>query len=1202
MFRHVFAFEWHYRLRQPTLYVFSALFFFLTFMATSTDSVQIGGGIGNVARNAPFIIARTVTGMGLFGVIFLTILMATSVARDGSLGTREILYSTPLRKLPFLCGRFGASVLLSALSVAGAVLGIALASLMPYQDPEQIQAFSLVPYLYTVAFFVLPNCFLAGAIFFSVSALSGRAMATYVAMIGFFAFYGFSYAFMGDLENETLATLIDPFGLSAFDLTTRYWTIAERNTLLPPMTGALLLNRVVWMGVGAALFAFTLLRFRMDLEQGGRGKTSTPEQGTAPTAAPVVQTGPLPRIAPRFHGESPIYQWATLASFEIRAVLRSVPFIIVMLFGLLNLTGILISEMDGRDLYPVTHKMLAYIAGGFDVFLLILIVFYAAELVWRERRHKFHEIQGALPVPAGVLLAAKFSALLAVILVGLTLALGVTVGYQLFKGYTNLEPWLYFRGLYLIGFSEWILLAALAFFTQVIGRNRYLGFFLMLVYFLANTFLPEVGVEHKMFFYRLTPRFIYSDMNGYGHFASAVFWYRLAWLCLAGLLWLLSVRLWPRSTELALRTAATTLRHSWRPRQTVAVLVAVCCFATTAGWVFYNTNILNEFRSSKRDQEMQAGYEQQFRQYLELPRPRITAVQTEVDFYPAERAVRIRGTYQLVNPDSSAVEQLHLTLKPELVVHSLDVPGQTDFAGALVSNDPETGYRIHDLDQPVAPGDSLELEFELSLDLEGFVNNDANPEIVANGSFINNLDYFPRIGYLPSMELEDPVDRRKQGLEGEWHLPAPDDPRGLHTSFTDDGDWITLDAVVSTSKDQVAIASGQLVREWEQGDRLFFHYQVTEPINNFYAFLSGRYDVTVDTWNDVDIEIYHHPDHTFNVHRMIESIQETLAYGSTHFSPYPHRQMRIIEFPRYRRFAQSFPNTVPFSEAADFIVDLRDEDNIDMVYYITAHEVAHQWWGNLLSPAMVRGAQMISESLAQYTSLMVMEQDVGPERMHKFLAYELNKYLEGRGRSRVNEVPLVATEMQPWIYYNKGSLVFYALRDYLGEEAVNNALRRFLASGQQQGPPYPVAADLVTELRAETPPRYAYLIEDLFETITLYDNRAEEVAWVENPAGGYDVTVRYTSRKFRADGTGVESEIEHSDWIEIGVYGEGAGGEDRPLYLEKLQLVGGEGSVQIHVDQEPVRGGIDPRNLLIDRVADDNLKKAVRGDAQVASK
>jgi len=554
-FNHVFSFELKYRLRQPAFYVFSALFFCLTFTATSTDSVQIGGGIGNVARNAPYIIARTINAMGLFTVVLITIFMSTVVSRDKDLGVREILYSTPLQKFPLLMGRFTATTILAVFSASFAALGLLLASLMPYQTPEHIQAFSVLPYLYVIFILVLPNCLMAGALFFSVSILTGRAMATYVAMVAFFALYGFAFAFLGDLQNENLAVLLDPFGLASLDLQTRYWTIIERNTMLPPLTGPFMLTRMLWLAVAGLLLVFTFFRFRMDLGS-TKGRASTAAAAGSEKSVQTRGSGALnaagrvlPALAPTFNFRTSLSQWLSLANLETRTLLRSLPFLVLMLFGLLNLAGNMSSELNGRFLYPVTHRMLSVIAGGFDLFLLIVIVFYSAELVWRDKKHRFHEIQGSLPVPSWIFLTAKFAALTVLILVSLTLAMGLTMGFQLLKGYHHLEPGLYLRGLFVMSFSEWLLLAVIAMFTQVIGRQRYLGFFLMLLYFLVSTFGPEMGIEHHLFFYRSTPAVIYSDMNGYGHFADAALWFKFFWGLLAVIMLTVAARLWPRGSQ-----------------------------------------------------------------------------------------------------------------------------------------------------------------------------------------------------------------------------------------------------------------------------------------------------------------------------------------------------------------------------------------------------------------------------------------------------------------------------------------------------------------------------------------------------------------------------------------------------------------------------------------------------------------------------
>ncbi len=1191
MFGHIFSFELKYRLRQPAFYVFSGLFFFMTFMATATDQVQIGGGIGNVARNAPFIIAQTLNGLGLFAVIFMAILMATVVSRDKDIGCREILYSTPIKKFPFLLGRFTATVLLAVIATSFAGLGIALSSVMPFQTPEHIQAFSIVPYLHTLFFFVLPNCFLAGALFFSVSVLTGRAMTTYVAMIGFFALYGFAFSFLGDLQNENLATLLDPFGLASMDLQTRYWTIVERNSLLPPLNGVVLLNRVLWLGVACVLMVLTYSRFGMELDSQKKSKKAS---GPAEPNILGSSIKSIPSLDPTFNFRTTFRQWLSLAGLETRTLLSSLPFLVLMLFGLFNLSGILIAQLDGRFLYPVTYRMLGVIAGGFDAFLLIVIVFYSAELVWREKKDHFHEIQGSLPVPSWVIMTSKFAALTNVILVALSLAMALTMGYQLFKGFHHLQPELYLKGLFVMSFSEWLLLAVIAVFTQVVGRQRYLGFFLMLVYFLANTFGPQMGMEHKLFFYRSTPSIIYSDMNGYGHFADAALWFKVFWALLAVIMLTIATRLWPRGSEDSLWPALRTMPSRWRARHTVIVTAAALGFAASGAFIYYNTNILNSFISQDSELIEMARYESEFKKFEDHPSPRISAVKAEVDFYPEDRRIDIRGTFDLVNKTDQYIDELYLGINPIQEIRSISLNTGQELTQPIIE-DEDAGVRIYKLTDALAPGSTLKLSFDLGADINGFVNNASNKEVVVNGSFINSMEYFPRIGYLPGRELTVPTDRVKQGLDPEWSMPSIDDPEALMTTFISDADEITFEAIVSTSSDQVALAPGKLQTQWEKDGRRYFSYRLEKPILNFYAFLSGRYEVARKKWNDVDLEVFYHADHEYNVDRMFESMHATLDYCTKNFSPYPHEQLRIIEFPRYRRFAQAFPGTVPFSEAADFISDLRGTDTIDMVYYITAHEVAHQWWAHQLIPANVPGSEMVTESLAQYTALMVMEQDLGAVRVRKFLAYELNNYLKGRGTERDEELPLVSEEGQPYIYYNKGSLVFYALRDYLGEDLVNLALHEYIMAHLNQGPPYATAPDLVERLRILAPEQFAYLIEDLCETITLYDNRTTSATFTKTDDGRFKVVVDYSSSKFRADGKGVEEEVDHKDWIELGVFGEDADGQEIDLFREKRAIESGEGSFEVIVDQEPKRAGIDPRNLLIDRVVDDNLKPVKLG-------
>jgi aminopeptidase N len=300
-----------------------------------------------------------------------------------------------------------------------------------------------------------------------------------------------------------------------------------------------------------------------------------------------------------------------------------------------------------------------------------------------------------------------------------------------------------------------------------------------------------------------------------------------------------------------------------------------------------------------------------------------------------------------------------------------------------------------------------------------------------------------------------------------------------------------------------------------------------------------------------------------------------------------------MEFPRYRQFAQSFPNTVPFSEAIGFIDRQEKPDDIDFAYFVTAHELAHQWWGHQLIGSQVEGSNMMSESMAEYSALRVMEHKYGTDNMRKFLSHELDGYLRGRAGEIRHENPLVLVQNEQYVWYQKGSVVLYALSDYIGEDKLNAALHNFLmqyryanATDNLSGP-YPDTRQFVAALRAATPPELQYYITDAFENIVLYDNKALTATYAETPDKKYKVTLTVQAKKVKADGNGNESPMPLADYIDIGVFS-GKKDHEKQLYLKKEKLSQEKQTYEIVVDELPTRAGIDPYNKLIDRVSDDN--------------
>jgi hypothetical protein len=610
---------------------------------------------------------------------------------------------------------------------------------------------------------------------------------------------------------------------------------------------------------------------------------------------------------------------------------------------------------------------------------------------------------------------------------------------------------------------------------------------------------------------------------------------------------------------------------------TLALLVS---FGLVGAFIFYNTNVRNEYVPSDEGERRQAEYEKKYGQYRSLPQPRIVAVHADVDIFPRERRAEIRGTYRLVNRTDAPIAALHVSIPSRVKIRKLELPPHR-----TVVDDRRLAYAIYELEKPLAPGQEALLAFDLEIRNPGFVNGGADNSVVENGTFFHSQSSFPSLGYQEYRQLDDPAERRRQGLPPVVRMAKIDDSAArLRNDLGPDADWLDFDTTVSTSVDQIAVAPGDLEREWTEGDRRYFHYASDTPIPKFFTYLSARYAVRRDSWNGIGVEVFYHPSHAYNVDRMIDAMKKTLAYMTENFSPYQHRNIRIVEYPRYSRRAASFPNTIPFSEAIGFIARLRDPESIDYPFYVTAHEVAHQWWGYQVLGADVQGTTMLSESMAQYSALMVMEKEYGPDKMHRFLRYELDRYLSGRGGELVAEMPLELVEHQPYVHYSKGSLALYALKDYLGESVLNGALKRYIASVRFQPPPYTVSRDLLAFVAEVTPPDKRHLLDDLFASITLYDLKAVEARSHPLPDGRYEVTLKATARKLHADGKGVETEVPLDDWIDVGVLG-----DKTTLYLEKQHVTGPGLEVRMVVAGRPLRAGIDPYNKLIDRAPGDNV-------------
>ena len=722
-------------------------------------------------------------------------------------------------------------------------------------------------------------------------------------------------------------------------------------------------------------------------------------------------------------------------------------------------------------------------------------------------------------------------------------------------------------------------------------NNKYIAFFAFVVFLLLNNFLwVFLKVDSNMVQFSASPQFKYSDMTGYGPYVPGIVWFRIYWGIFAVLLAMISIFAWNRGREFEFAKKVKAIKEGFRNSSLKMVMGLVLAWFLTAGFVFYNTQVLNSYKTQDQETKESVAYEKKYKKYENINQPRITDVVYHIDLFPEDRRVKIDGILTLKNKSSKSIDSLHLTTV-RFFKTTLNIAN-----AKRVYNDEKLNYQIYKFTSPLLPGDSIKINYTSEYDARGFENEVSFNSIVDNGSFFNNYDFSPQVGYQPDLELQDRDKRKKEDLPELPRMPKLQrncSTACMNTYLGNNSDWVNVETYFSTSEDEIAVAPGSLLKSWKKDGRNYYHYRLDHASMNFYSFISARYEVLRSKHNGIDVEVYYDQKHKYNIDKMEKSMKRSLDYYTANFGPYYHKQVRIIEFPAYASFAQAFPGSMPYSESIGFIARIEEEDDIDMVFYVVAHEMAHQYWAHQLVGAQMQGATMLSETFAQYSALMVMEKEYGRNAMKKFVKYEMDDYLRSRGTERLKELPLMEVENQGYIHYRKGSLVMYYLKEMIGEDAVNKSLRTLLESYRYKEPPYPTSYHAVDLFKANTPDSLQYLITDLFETITLFSNRAVKAEARLISDSTYEVTIDITSKKFRADSLGRETPVAIGDWIEIGVLGKpGEGKKSGPMLYRKKHYIRDEKSTfVVTVHGKPFEAGIDPVNLLVDVVGEDNLVK-----------
>ncbi len=1226
MFTTILQYELKYWLKQPSTYLYAIVVFCLGFVTMSGMAGESSERFNGRFLNSTMFMYGILSRYMLCLYLLTPIIIGQSVQRDFSANVHPILYSYPISKGAYLIGKFFSSFLILT-SIAGLlVFSFYLGFQMPWVNPDLLKPFEFIAYGQLFGLFLLPNLCLISVLVFGM-VLWSRNIYTGFVVVLLFLLGNISLSFLLPSEaNQFLAAILDPIGTKAISRYSENWTVAEQNERLLPTGNAVLYNRIFILSLTGLISAFfykkihlqqtaaTIFKSMTNVLPQLKATTDNPKKKTILSKFGQIIKVNLPKVNFDFSFIQQLKTTWQLSNYDFRFILTSRLFISLLIGGII-LVLLRMSSVDPRfetETLPMTWKLLELPSQFYAGIINLITFLFAGYLVQRSRMANMHQLVDVSPFPNWVLLLSKFLALVKVQMVLLFVVMLGGIISQIYKGYYNFEMHQYVFNLYGLNLIHFVIYAMLALFVHSFLDRPYLAFFLLLLLPVGFIGLAELGPQYLgvdvlaqwPFRYNQSPSGVfglrYSDMDGYGPHLPSYFLSKLYWFLAGVLLIIIALLFWKRGITYTFTERWTFAKQRFNKQLAITFFTTFLGFLSMGCLFYYEGNIVQDFFTNN-DRKIQLELaEKRYEKYEHFPQPKIIAVRVEVDIFPKERQFKGSGQYWLKNKTKKPIDTLIINYLPDL-----HTTYDFSFESEIISKDTiaDLGhFDIIKLANSLPVGDSLLMTFENYNDPITWLRT--NEYIKENGTFLKD-DIFPRLGNWLSF-------MRSSNHMGEHHQHVhPTDSLAIIGSYSaKDADHLTFEAIVSTEVDQIALAPGALQKEWQENGRRYFHYKMQEKIAASYLFTSGKYEVVRDKWEDIDLEIYYDKKHPYNIDRMMAGMKASLAYCSENFSPYQYQQVRLVEFSQTGgASAHGFPGFIPAGEGAGFIanIDMSGESGVDFAFGTAVHEVAHQWWGHQVAPANVLGAKLVIESLAEYTNAMVKKKEKGMEEMRRFMKGRLKHYFEGRARDRQPERPLMyAARNQNYIHYAKGTMVLCALSDYLGEQQMNNAIKKYVEKVAFQEETYTTSIELVDYLRAATPDSLQYVIKDFFETITLYDNQVLDWSATKLANEKYKIDMDFLVRKYRAGEQGVEiysdnkvdslmHEIDKgklvyslplADYLDIGMFR----ADGTELYLQKHKISTIHNQRSIIVDELPVEVGIDPYLKLIDRAMKDNRK------------
>ncbi len=1009
---------------------------------------------------------------------FVAVAAGMAVIHDEECQVGEVMHATGLRPGEYIWGKFLA-VLICVLFVLTAHVGAMM--LFNHGAPageagEFRGPLLLSNYLRPALLFSLPTIVFYTGVSFAVGERTRTAILVFflptAVLLGcLFFVWDWSPSWL-DPRIDRLLMLIDPAGfrwlnerILKVDRGVKFY-----NTASVPLDSLIVANRLLFLALGLGAVVLSRNHFAATLRGVSRRAEAKWRRQTLGEDLPAVE--------PRRLEETVAAPTRTLAELEMTSrapgILRGTWTVmwaevaeLLSSAGLYLFVPLLVLEAAGPNLIAVGafDTPLLLTSGTFAVrtfnplatMLCLLILFYTVETLWRERHTRLAAISLATPVRTSSVLLGKALAVSFVALAVIVLEFLAAAAILLYQGKVKVD-------LFPFGLTWGLLLAptlllwtSFVMVTLVLTRNRYATYGIA-VAVLGFTGYRQVADEiNWVGNWPLWSAMRWSDISILEFDRSALWLNRILVFGLAVLFIVLTMKFFARRDRDAIGIA-----HRLRPAALLRSLVwflPLALVPLTAGSVLWS-RLDRGFQGNAAKKLMKDYWRKNIATYLDWPLPDITAVDVAVELDPNRSRLKVTGTYDLLNNEGKPLDQIPLTggLHWESVEWTVD--------GKKGTPQDRSRLFVFRPSPPLAPGATIRIGFQFEGTFPDGITKKGggtNEFILPSGVVLTSFgtSFLPKLGFADDVGVDK--DNRYDSKE------YPDDhykgqTNALFASRRPYKTRVKLTGPPHLSYHSVGVLTSDQTKD---GLRTMV-WESDQPVN-FFNVVAGAWEVR----KGEGTAVYYHKTHPYNIDEIVEALDASRKYYSQWFRPYPWKELKLNEFAALASYAQGFPTNITFSESIGFLT--RSDSQASSAFLVTAHEAAHQWWGNMITPGKGPGGNLLAEGTAHFSTLLLFEQVKGISGRIEFAKRIEDSY--SKERSADSERPLVkidgTRDGDSTVTYDKTGFVLWMLLNQMGREPMLEGIQKFFEV-YQDNPDHPVLEDFLAVLRNHAPDAKAF--------------------------------------------------------------------------------------------------------------------------------